>query len=286
MRILLMVTLCGLLAACSTTLQIEEKNFIRPDRLTGAAPAQKLDQASMQVAQPDTLLTELTVAGSESAHLRGVLLTRPQAVATVLYFGGNGFHLDDNAKNLASRLAGCPINLMVFDYRGYGRSDGEPTMTTLQQDALAVFDQANAQYPNNVFVHGHSLGSFVAAYVAQQRPARGLVLEATADHAQGWAEANLPWYARPFVTIEVSGPLQAADNAKTLANFERPSLVLAGSQDNVTPAGLGHKVFDAIPGKDKEFVLVDGARHNDILSHAQAVTRYCDFLRRNPPHGG
>ena len=280
MRLLFIGFLCWLLAACSTTLQIEEKNFIRPDKLTGTTPTRKLDQASLQAAQLETQMTELTVTGSGTATLHGVLLRRPNAVATVLYFGGNAFHLDDSAKDLAKELATCPINLMVFDYRGYGRSDGEPTVANMQQDALALFDSASAQFPDGVFVHGHSLGSFVAAYVAQQRPVRGLVLEGTANHALGWTQANVPWYVQPFVTVEVSSSLQDIDNTKVLAHFTRPSLILAGSQDRVTPPDLGRKVFEAMPAGAKEFVLVDGAKHNDILSHAEAVTSYCSFLRR------
>ncbi len=280
MRALLIALVGWLLSACGT-LQIEEKNFIRPDSVTGATPAHRLDQAMLQVSQADIQVTELAIAGNAGAHLRGVLLRRPQAVATVLYFGGNAFHLDDSAKDLADRLQPCPVNLMVFDYRGYGRSDGAPTVATLQEDALALFDQASAQFPDGIFVHGHSLGSFVAAYVAQQRPVRGLVLEATANHALGWTQANVPWYVQPFVAVEVSPSLQAVDNTKVLAQFARPSLILAGSRDRVTPADLGRKVFDAMPGSSKEFVLVQGANHNDILSHTEAVTSYCSFLRRS-----
>ena len=281
MRLMFIGFFCWLLCACSTTLQIEEKNFIRPDSLTGTTSTQRFDQAALQSVLPDAQLTELTGTADATANLHGVLLRRPGAVATVLYFGGNAFHLDDSAKSLASQLASCPINLIVFDYRGYGRSEGQPTVANMQIDALALFDQAYAQFPQGVFVHGHSLGSFVAAYVAQQRPVRGLVLEATANHPLGWAQANVPWYVQPFVSVEVNPSLQAIDNTKALAHFAQPGLVLVGSLDRVTPPALGRKVFDAMPGPAKELVLVEGAKHNDILSHGEAVTAYCNFLQHS-----
>jgi pimeloyl-ACP methyl ester carboxylesterase len=169
---------------------------------------------------------------------------------------------------------------VLFDYRGYGRSGGVPTVANMQEDALKLFDYANAKFPGKVFVHGHSLGSFVAAYVAQQRPVRGLVLEATANNALDWAKANVPWYVRPFVDIEVSASLQAIDNTKVLARFSQPSLVLAGSRDRVTPEQLGRKVFDAIGGASKQIMVVEGASHSDILKNPDALATYCKFLRQ------
>ncbi len=278
MRILLTLIFCCLVSACGT-LQIEEKNFIRPDSLTGVVTKNRLDQAALQAAVPTASLSELSVPGDAGVTLHGVLMRRPDAVASVLYFGGNAFHLDESAKDLASRLSACPVNIVLFDYRGYGRSGGAPTVANMEQDALALFDHANSQFPGQVFVHGHSLGSFVAAYVAQQRPmVKGLVLEATANNALDWAKANVPWYASPFIEVEVAQSLRNIDNTKALAHFTQPSLILAGSLDTVTPLQLGRKVFDAIPGSAKQILVVEGGRHNDLLSHPEAMAAYCKFV--------
>lgn len=278
MRLLFTLLVGWLVSACAT-LQIEEKNFIRPDSLTGVATKTRLDQATLQALVPSASLSEESVASDVNVTLHGVLMRRTGAVASVLYFGGNAFHLDESAKTLASKLSSCPINIVLFDYRGYGRSGGVPTVANLEQDALKLFDHANTLFPGQVFVHGHSLGSFVAAYVAQQRPVRGLVLEATANNVLDWAKANVPWYARAWVDIELTESLRGIDNTRTLAHFKQPSLVLAGSMDRVTPAQLGRKVFDAIPGPAKQIMVMDGAHHNDILDHPEAVAAYCQFLR-------
>ena len=275
---LLFTLLAGWLVSACTTLQIEERNFIRPDSLTGVVTNNRLDQAALQALVPTASLSEQSVASEANVTLHGVLMRRPDARASVLYFGGNAFHLDESAKTLASKLSTCPVNIVLFDYRGYGRSGGVPTVANLEQDALKLFDHANALFPGQVFVHGHSLGSFVAAYVAQQRPVRGLVLEATANNALDWANANMPWWARAFVDIELTESLRGIDNTRTLAHFKQPSLILAGSMDRVTPAQLGRKVFDAIPGSAKQIVVLEGARHNDILDHPAALAAYCQFL--------
>ena len=278
MRVLLILLVSGWISACGT-LQIEEKNFIRPDSLSGASPKGRLDQAGLQSVLPDAILRELSVPVAGGVNLRGVLVQRPNALASVLYFGGSGFHLDDGAKVVASRLSACQVNMLVFDYRGYGRSDGMPTVANMQQDALTLFDHVNAQFPGQVLVHGHSLGSFVAAYVAQNRPVRGLVLEATANNALEWAHANVPWYASAFVDLQVSESLKEIDNARALTQFTQPSLVLAGGLDRITPARLGRKVYDAMPTAAKQIVLVDAAHHTDLLLHPSAVSAYCAMLR-------
>lgn len=278
MRILLTLLLCWLVSACGT-LQIEEKNFIRPDSLTGVVSKNRLDEAALQAVLPSASLRELSVPVADDVTLRGIVVQRPDAVASVLYFGGNAFHLDEGAKGLASRLSACPVNIVLFDYRGYGRSNGVPTVANMEQDALALFDHTRAQFAGRVFVHGHSLGSFVAAYVAQQRPVHGLVLEATANNALDWAKANVPWYASPFIRVEVSESLRQIDNTRALARFTQPSLILAGEQDRVTPVRLGRKVFDAMGGSAKQIVVVAGAHHNDLLAHPEAMAAYCKLVR-------
>jgi hypothetical protein len=280
MQILLTLLFCWLISAC-TTIQIEERNFIRPDSLTGAVTSSRLDQGALHAVVPTATLTEQSLSADSDIVLRGMVMRRPDAVASVLYFGGNAFHLDQSAKTLASDLSACAVNIVLFDYRGYGRSSGVPTVANMREDALKLFDFANAQFPGQVFVHGHSLGSFVAAHVAQQRPVRGLVLEATANNALDWAKANVPWYVRPFVDIEVSESLQAIDNTKALALFGQPSLVLAGSRDRVTPEQLGRKVFDAIGGSAKQIMVVEGASHSDILKNPDALATYCKFVRQD-----
>lgn len=278
MRLLFTLIFCWLVQACGT-IQIEEKNFIRPDSLTGAVPKERLDQAALQTVVPTATLSEQSVPSAADVTLHGVFMGRPDAVAAVLYFGGNAFHLDQSAKALAANVSSCRLNILVFDYRGYGRSSGAPTVANLQEDALNLFDHANAQFPGQVFVHGHSLGSFVAAYVAQRRPVRGLVLEATANNVLDWTRANVPWYLSPFVDIELAPSLRGIDNTQALALFEQPSLILAGAMDRVTPERLGRKVFDAIPGPSKKIVVVNGAHHSDILKHSEALDAYCSFLR-------
>ncbi len=280
------------LTACASV-QVEESSFIRPDSLRGALPLTRIDQDSLKRTladgfNPDALsaiqLTDLSIdggLGTDHPTLNGVLLRRTDAVATVLYFGGNAFRIDESGLRLAARLSGCPVNIAMFDYRGYGRTAGTPTISNLQIDGIRIFDRTNAQMAGNVFVHGQSLGSFMAAHVAQQRSVQGVILEATATHAQEWADSRIPALARPFVTVNISPSLLAIDNTRALANLQRPSLVIAGGQDTITPPELGQKVHQAIPNPEKELLMLPEGGHNNLLNTPQAAQAYCAFILKH-----
>lgn len=284
-RLTFSVVLSSTLLTGCVSVPISEKNFIHPDR-PGAVQAQPLQLDVLSTQVPGATFSEEVLQTSDGATLRGLTLHASRASGeparpTILYFGGNMFHVDANAGALFKTLAACQVDVSVFDYRGYGRSTGVPSVATMQADALQIFDHLEAQSTAGVIVHGQSLGSFMAAHVAQQRPARGLVLESTIANAHDWAVANTPWYARPFVRYEFSEALRGIDNVAAVANFAGRSMVLTGAQDKVTPPRYALKVFKAIGSNTKHWQPVPGAGHNDALRHATADPSYCAFIRGN-----
>jgi pimeloyl-ACP methyl ester carboxylesterase len=274
------IMLAALILSGCTTMQIGESNFIRPDKPAAKASKPRLD---VQALLPAARVSDEEIITDDGATLRGVIAQRPGSGSgvTVLYFGGNAFHLDVHGAELLPLLASCGVGVAVFDYRGYGRSSGVPTVATMAADAVRAFDHVSARYPGRVFVHGQSLGSFMAAHVVRQRPqAGGLVLEATSTNVQDWAQANVPWYARPFLRIEVAESLRAADNVAAVAGYRGPSLVLAGERDRITPPALGHSVYAAMPGGAKQWFVAEGASHNTIFGHRDVMPVYCGFVNR------
>lgn len=276
MRALTILPATLLLAACGT-LQLEERNFIRADK-AGAAATPRLDVAALL---PSGSASDETIATPDGAVLRGVRWHQPGNTRVLLYFGGNMFHLDQHGASALPLLASCGADVVVFDYRGYGRSSGVPTVATLAADALRVFDHVSARYPGGVIVHGQSLGSFMAGHVAQQRPAaRALVLEATSTNVRDWADANIPWFVKLVTTVQVDGDLGRIDNVAAVSAYRGASLVLAGEADTVTPAPLARKVYEAIPGTGKQWFMAAGADHNGIFGHKDVMPVYCGFVNK------
>lgn len=256
------------LAGCKTV-EVKESMIIRPDALTNAKPLPE---------QPFENGTALEVIRPDGAVLRGVLLSRAGAGRTLLYFGGNAFHLDQSGRHVMAAVEGCKVNVAIFDYRGYGRSSGMPTVANMTGDGLAIYDMLDARSPGNVVVHGQSLGSFVAAGVARERPVHAVVLETTATTAMDWANNSLPWYFKPFINFKVEDALAAVDNVKVAANIKSPLLVLAGGADKTTPAAMSQRVFDAAPAERKRIVILPEAGHNNVLSNPSTAATLCPFI--------
>jgi pimeloyl-ACP methyl ester carboxylesterase len=273
----LCIAVLALLTGCAEV-TIKEANFIRPDSVTGAKTEQRFGEAALKAALPAASMSDEAVALTDGSVANGVLVRQPGARTTVLYFGGNAFHLDRHAAQIVPAIGSCGVNVAVFDYRGYGRSSGSPTVALMEADALAIFDHVNTLFPGSVIVHGQSLGSFIGAGVASQRTPRALVLESTATNPMDWASANVPWYARPFVKISVTPQLARVDNVAAVSAYHGPGLVLVGESDRITPAPLGRRVFAAIPGAPKEMLVARGAGHNDVLSNDATLRDYCAFI--------
>ena len=276
------LVIAGLALVLSTgcAVQIGERNVIRPDRPgdpkredvldAAAAPAWRLSPVTLPV--PDGELGGVAASIASGTE---------RSATTVLYFGGNAFHLDQHGRRVLDAVAPCGVDVVLVDYRGYGRSTGVPTIAAMQADALRTFDFVNARHPGRVVLHGQSLGSFIAAYVARQRPAaRGLVLESTTTNARDWGNAMLPWYVWPFVRLELSEPLRGIDNVQAVAEYAGPALVLEGADDKVTPPRLATKVYEALPSPSKRMLVVPGAGHNDVLSNPVTQAAYCAFIRQ------
>lgn len=263
MRILPAALAAALLSGCGT-MEIGERNFIRP--IAAAVPAAALGAIEEEIVTAD------------GATLRGVSLRADSGLA-LLYFGGNAFTLAQHGKQALQALASCGVNVTLFDYRGYGRSSGKPTVALMAADGVRAFDKLNAAYPGRVIVHGQSLGSFIAAHVASERPqVRGLVMESTSSTVQEWADARLPWFMRATTKVAVEPALRGVDNVKAAASYQGPALVMMGARDKVTPPHLARKVFDALPTRSKLWVEAQGAGHNDVLGNAQVMPAYCGFI--------
>lgn len=260
--------LLAFLAGCKT-IDVKESMFIRPDALTQAKPLPELafdNGTALEIARPD------------GATLRGVLLTRPGVERTLLYFGGNAFHLDESGRKVAAALERCKVNLAIFDYRGYGRSSGMPTVANMTGDAIAIFDALEARFPGQVAVHGQSLGSFVAAGLAQERRVRSVVLETTATTPRDMVDHWLPWYYKPFVSVRIDPALAAVDNVAVVGRIQSPLLVLAGGSDKTTPVRMSQQVFDAAAAARKQMLVLPDAGHNNVLSNASTAATLCPFI--------
>jgi fermentation-respiration switch protein FrsA (DUF1100 family) len=201
---------------------------------------------------------ELALRTEDGVRLHGWFLPVEGSRLSLLVCHGNAgnvSHRLDRALLLQSRLK---LDVLLFDYRGYGASEGSPDEEGTYRDARAAYRWLVARGigPERVVLFGESLGSAVALQVAVEVEARALVLESPFASIPEMARAVYPFLpVWPFVRTRY-------DNVAKVGRLRMPLLVLHGDRDEVVPFTQGRRVFDAAP-EPKTFFAIPGASHND-----------------------
>jgi hypothetical protein len=219
-------------------------------------------------------------AADDGTRLNAWYIRRPDARATVLFFGGNAFFLADSGR-FAGAITGHDVNLFMMDYRGYGRSEGTPTVASFRSDALRAYQVLRDRFEpdaRRIIAHGHSLGSFAATLVATERPVGALVLQNPATDGRDALRYLVPWYAKPFVRFDVEPSLLAESNLERIGGVSVPTLIAGGTHDRITSPRMATALFKASPARDKKLVIVRGGGHNGIWLDPGFQSAYADII--------
>lgn len=239
---------------------LERRMIYYPTPLSGITPA----QARLPYEQ-------MTLHTADGERLGAWWIPRPEPTAPVLLFHhGNAGNREDRLHNLAG-LWHAGFSTLIFDYRGYAESTGKPSERGLQQDGLAAYDGLRARVgARPILLFGRSLGGAVAAYVATQRPAAGLILESTFTNVKAMARQVLPI---PGIELLVNARY---DTLARMPAIRMPLLVIHGTDDEMVPFAMGQALFEAATVAEKTFRAVRGATHND--TYVRAGSEYYRWL--------
>jgi hypothetical protein len=194
---------------------------------------------------------------------------RPQAV--ILYAHGNAGNITHRARVAVRLHEKFDASILLFDYRGYGRSEGTPSIDGLYRDARAARDYLSEREqtkPTDIVLMGRSLGGAIAVELAAEDGARGLVLESTFSSLREVAGSHYPKF---LVNLLVADRL---DSLSSIARFAGPLLISHGTADQTIPLAHGRQLFEAA-NEPKAFVQIAGGDHNDPQSE-----HYYDELGR------
>lgn len=261
--------LAAILLASACTMRLDENMFFHP------GPMQVADETAKWKLPGGATATDVMLPMADGTRLHAVRIVREGARAEVFYLGGDSFRTELFGSETANGLLAHPVNVLMIDYRGYGRSEGTPTIDNLQTDVLATYDWLRKQSTLPIVVHGFSLGSFMAAYLAEERQPAGLVLESTASNVNDWAKSHAP----PGVRVVVPPRLQAQDNIPRIKAYRGPLLFLAGDKDKTTPVAMSRTLLAASPSAHKELIVVRNANHGyAFIGSADAAAGYTRLL--------
>jgi len=206
---------------------------------------------------------------------------------TIVYFHGNGGSIGANAEH-ACRLRNLGLNVLVFDYRGYGQSsDISPTEESVFSDADAAWNylvkERNVD-PHKIIIYGHSLGGAVAIEMAKRHPdAAALITESTFTSIRAMADLNRNFRFFPLSLI-LNQKMESLDKIKSI---RMPTFIIHGTADEVVPSSMGEQLYAASAGA-KEIYLVGGAGHENCAAMAgqEYQRRVREFLNSAPGPDG
>lgn len=258
-RLSLLFTLL-LLTSCST-IEISESDIFDAHRTVSVSDFDI----------PGYTLTETELETDDGETLNSWFLEHKDAQATVVYFGGNGFLLV-KSRPLIEAYSKMNVNLKLFDYRGYGKSSGSPSVAGIKTDAEAAWRAASEHSSSNglpLILHGHSMGTFLSAYIADEFEADAYILESPVTEVDQWTRRLVPWILRPFIRFDIADAIRNESNIKRVESTRLPLLIAGGTADEVTPFEMAETLYSKSASGDKRLIEVEGGTHNDLPLYSE-----------------
>ena len=215
---------------------------------------------------------EVKFQSDEGLILSGAWLKAAPSRAVILYCHGNAGNLSHRISTADFWRREFGVSVFLFDYRGYGRSQGSPSEEGIFQDTLVAFQELRRLAPGQaVIVYGRSLGTVPAVRLALTEALSGLILDSPLSNAQDMAGRILPLPGMGWVTSFKLDNLEAASGLKT------PLLVFHGERDSIIPLEQGKRVYEAA-SRPKKLVVLEGQGHNDNRTDSSFVGEFQKFL--------
>ena len=224
-------------------------------------PAAVLQTSPARLGAPFEELRIPSGSGAERGDLHAwwIPAEKPDA-PTVLYLHGNFRNISYNLEN-ALRYRALGSNLLLVDYRGYGKSTGgKPSEAKVYEDAEAAWQYLVKQRgvkPQQLFIYGHSLGGAVAIDLALRHPeAAGLITESTFTSMQAMGELKYDFLPAGLLLN------QRFESLQKIAQLKIPLLLVHGTWDQKVPVGMAQQLFEAAP-QPKTLVMIEGGEHSN-----------------------
>jgi uncharacterized protein len=242
-----LLTGCALMGDWSPLASVERRHVFRPWKYPSG------DWEPFELEYED-----VTFKAADGTKLHGWYVPHHAPRAVILYAHGNAGNVSTRAKTLKDLNERHEAAVLIFDYRGYGRSEGTPGEEGLLQDARAArkwLARRTGLDEHEIVLMGRSLGGGVMVDLAAKDGCRGLILESTFTSMPDVAQRLLPLVPAGWLMT------QRFDSLSKIRNYEGPLLQSHGDRDQLIPIAQGKKLFNAAKGP-KRFIVIRGGGHN------------------------
>jgi len=202
---------------------------------------------------------------------------------TLLFSHGNAGNIGHRLHSIR-QFNSLGLDVLIYDYRGFGESEGKPTEAGTYLDVKAAWDYLLVEReiaPRQIVIFGRSLGAAIAAELASQHPSAGVILESAFTSVPDMAASIYPW-----LPVRLLSRYQY-NSLEKIARITSPLLLVHSRGDEIVPFDQGERLF-AQANEPKQFLELSGG-HNDgnHVSHdiyMETLQRFLDGIL--PPGGG
>jgi len=248
-------------------LYFAQENFVYfPDRGLAGTPA-----------NAGLAYEAVTFTADDGVRLSGWYIPVPNARGTLLFSHGNAGNISHRLESIR-QFRGLGLDVFIYDYRGYGESQGKPSEEGTYRDAEAAWRylaETRRVPPERLVYFGRSLGAAVASQLATRYPPQALIVESAFTSVPDFGTEVYPWLPVRFLA-RLQYPTR--DNLRSL---RVPVLVVHSRNDEIVPFRHGEALYQAA-NEPKAFLEIRGGHNDGFLVSGKHYTEGIDlFLRRH-----
>ena len=228
---------------------------------------------------PEKERDDVMIQVDQDVEIGGSFYFQSQNAPVILFFHGNGEIVSDY-DDLGKYFTGTGVNFFVVDFRGYGRSSGQPSVSTMMKDCHLILDylisyMKKRDMNGHVCIIGRSLGSASAIEIGVNSPhdIHCLIIES------GFA------FVSPLLRILGIDPIaigyeegQGFENLDKIKNFSKPCIIINAQFDHIIPFSDGLALYEACKSNNKFLLEIKEANHNDIFFHG--MSSYLEHVKK------
>ncbi len=215
---------------------------------------------------------EVLLTTRDDVNIHGWFVPARDEKGVVLFCHGNAGNISHRLPTLQF-LRSLGMSTFIFDYRGFGKSQGTPTEEGTYLDVRAAWNfltQERGYSPQDIFIMGRSLGGAVAADLATETRPAGIVLESTFTDIPSLGQDMFPFLLAPDLLARFS-----YDTRSKLAEFTAPVLIIHSRDDDLIPFRHGQALYDGAR-EPKEFLEIQG---DHDTAHIKSQEKYLNGLQ-------
>jgi len=222
---------------------------------------------------------EIYFKTSDNIRLHSWFISDDKAGFTIIFCHGNAGNISHRLEKI-TLFHNMGLNVFIFDYRGYGKSEGTPSESGLYKDVDAAYKYLTEEQGisgDNIILYGESIGGAVAINLAAKSDVGALITEETFTSTKDMARIYYPFMPHFIISSKL-------DSVSKIKNIKSPKLIIHSVDDEIVPFRLGEKLFDAA-GPPKKFLKIRGSHNTCFLDSKEQFTEGIRSFLREISHG-